>query len=67
MEPFKQIHEEITQEYVLDLEINDNGIYITDMQQLNDFLDICEHNFVKDIANDDTICRGNIGKELPKL
>ena len=63
----KQIHEEITQEYVLDLEINDDGIYITDIQPLNDFLDICEHKFVKDIANNDTICRGNIGKELPKL
>lgn len=63
----KQIHEEITQECVLNLAINDDCICITDMQQLNDFLDICEHKFVKDIANDDTICRGNIGKELPKL
>lgn len=63
----KQIHEEITQECVLNLTINDDHICITDIQQLNDFLDICEHKFVKDIANDDTICRGNIGKELPKL
>ena len=63
----KQIHEEITQKCVLNLAINDDRICITDMQQLNDFFDICEHKFVKDIANDDTICRGNIGKELPKL
>ena len=63
----KQIHEEITEECVLNLAINDDRICITDIQQLNDFFDICEHKFVKDIANDDTICRGNIGKELPKL
>jgi len=63
----KQIHEEITQECVLNLAINDDRICITKIESLNDFLDICEHKFVKDIANNDTICRGNIGKELPKL
>ena len=63
----KQIHEEITQECVLNLAINDDCICIKEIKPLNDLLDICEHKFVKDIANNDTICRGNIGKELPKL
>ena len=60
-------HEEITQECVLNLAINDDRICITKIESLNDFLDIRGHKFVKDIANNDTICRGNIGKELPKL
>jgi len=63
----KQIHEEITQECVLNLVINDDRICIAKIDSLNDFLDMCEHKFIKDIANNDTICRGNIGKELPKL